>query len=234
MAFNSLLEQSRLGQPATLHTPPIGAKTRPAGSLGAEVPELDRIADGLITLSQSCAEAMAKAIQHYQGDAAWMIGALPATESIADTLEAEARTLLTNSQMGMRQIDLIATHLKSVSDLRAVAKSARHLTQMAWLFRQDSTSAEAMLLIRRIGEAAVNVSLAVSEAMDQRDWGNLRQAALTYRAVDSLLHESEAFLRTDVARTTFSPAVHRMARSGVWFTAIAAECMARVAARNAV
>lgn len=229
MVINSLM-----GQSANTRIPAPVAKPRSAGVLGAEIPEVNRIADGLITLSQACAEAMGKAVQHYQGDAAWMIGALPALESVSDTLEAEARSLLTNSQMAGRQIDTIATHLKSISDLRAVAKCARHLTQMAWLFRQDSTSGEAILLIRRMGEATVNVSLAVAEAMEQRDWGELRQAALTYREVDGLRQECEAFLRTDVARTTFTPGVYRMARSGVWFTAIAAECMARVAARNAV
>lgn len=226
--MNSLLSQGKSMRNSTPAT-----NTRTSRSLGAEIPEVDRISDGLVILSQSCAEAMGKAVQHYQGDAAWMIGALPASESVSDSLEAEARSLLTNSQMGPRQIDMIATHLKSISDLRAVAKSARHLTQMAWLFRQDTTSTEAIGQIRRIGEEAVNVSLAVAEAMEQRDWGALREAALTYRNVDILRQEAEVFLRTDVARTSFSPGVYRMARSGVWFTAIAAECMARVAARNA-
>jgi hypothetical protein len=203
------------------------------GSQIADAPEVDRIVAGLNVVAQSCAEGIGKAVQHYQGDAAWSIGALPATENLADGLEAEARSLLSNSQLSMRHIEGVANHLKSVSDLRTVARCARQVTQLAWLFRQDATSPQAIVLIQKAGEPAVRVAAAVAAAMRSGDRADLRNAALLYRDVQIATGDAQLFLYRDVAVTTFSPTVLRMARSGVWFMGIAGECMARVAARTA-
>lgn len=199
----------------------------------ADAPEVERISNGLISVAHSCVEGIGKAVQHYQGDAAWSIGALPASEAQADALEAEARSLLTNSQLSMRHIEGVANYLKSVSDLRTVARCARQLTQLAWLFRQDATSQQAIVLIQKVGESAVSVSAAVAAALRTGDRGDLRSAALLYRNLDGAVQDAHLFLRRDVAIATFSPTVLRMARSGVWFMGIAGECMARVAARTA-
>lgn len=228
--------------PLSLKTAPLSAVARPntpkkkhrsgIGGYSAEVPDLEIIEEGLIAVAQSCADALAKSLLHYQGEPPWKIGAMPACEAQADALEAQARSLLTNSQLSMRDIDWVASELKSICDLRTVARCAVQVTQLCWLFREDGTSAKAIEWISRVGNASSAVTSSVANALTEGDRNQLRHAALLYRNVDTLRFDAEQFVRSDIAISTFSPAVHRMVRAGVLFMAIAGESSARVAARS--
>lgn len=215
---------------------PVTAK-KPAlripGKDSATPPELMTLRCGLTTLARQCTDAVGKAVQHFQGDDAWVIGPMPACGEMAESLEAQARSYLANSSLSMNQIDEIATHLKALGDLRGVARSARQVSQLAWLFRHEAGAYEVTSRVRRVGEAALDVSLLVADALEKNDPGMARKAALMFRNVDEARAESERFFVSDVAQYTYSPMLLRMARAGVWFMAISGEGMARIGARAA-
>ncbi|GAB4462756.1 MAG: hypothetical protein OHK0029_30220 [Armatimonadaceae bacterium] len=204
----------------------------PAGQASAEFPEIVAVESGMVRLMEACAVAVEKSVQHYQGAPAWKIGAMPSCEEMADSLEAQIRSLLSNSQLSLAQIDQISLHLKSASDLSGVARCARHVTQIAWLLRGDATGEKAISAICHVGECSWRVSEAIAMASMAGDREALKYGALLYRQVDEARTESMRFLRSDVALTTLAPPVQRMGIAGVHFMAIAGECMARVAARS--
>jgi hypothetical protein len=215
---------------------PLAAKKAVTGMPGqssAPMPELLLLRDGLLSLTRLCSEALGKAVQHYQGDDAWVIGPMPACGELAEDLEAQARSYLANSQLSMHQIDEIATLLKTTGDLRAIFRSGRHAAQMAWLFRQEGNTQEIMALIRRVGEASLHVGLMTSEALEKGDPKMARNAALMYRHVDDARCDAENYLRGDIAQYAHTPMQIRMALAGIWFMTIAGESMARIAARAA-
>jgi hypothetical protein len=213
------------------------AATKPAAKVAGQdstsLPEIVALRRGMAALARQCTEAVGKAVQHFQGDDAWVIGPMPACAEMAETLEAQARSFLANSSLSMTQIDEIATLLKAMGDLRAVARSARQVSQLAWLFRHEAGAYEITTRVRRVGEAALDVALLVAQAMEKGDPHMARQAALMYRQVDEARTEAERFFRSDVAQYTYSPMVLRMGLAGVWFMTISGEGMARIAARNA-
>jgi phosphate uptake regulator len=184
-------------------------------------------------LTRCCADAVCKSVQHYQGEDAWVIGAIAGCAPMAEAVEAEARSVLANSQLTMEQINEVASVLKASGDLRAVARSARQVSQLSWLFRQEGSPPEAMELVRRVGEAAQDVALLAAEALDRADPGVARNAALLYRNVDRVRAEAERELLSDLGTHALPPVLRRMTLAAVWFMAISGEGMARVAARAA-
>jgi hypothetical protein len=203
------------------------------GHESAPPAQLSSLHTGVRLLTRCCADAVCKSVRHYQGEDAWVIGAIAGCTAMAESVEAEARSVLANSQLTMDQINEVASVLKASGDLRAVSRSARQVSQLSWLFRQEGSTTEAMELVRKVGEAAQDVALLTAEALERGDPGVARNAALLYRGVDQVRAESERQLRGDLGVHAFPPLVRRMTLAAIWFMAISGEGMARVAARAA-
>jgi len=198
--------------------------------------ELSSLHVGVCLLTRCCADAVCKSVRLYQGEDAWVIGAITGCTAMAEGVESQARSVLADSQLTMAQINEVAGVLKASGDLRAVSRSAKQVAQLSWLFRQESNGAnvnDAMGLVCKVGEAAQEVALLVAEALERGDLSTARTAALVYRDVDRARAEAEDYLRSEYGRHALAPTLHRMTRAGVWFMAISGEAMARVAARAA-
>jgi hypothetical protein len=206
------------------------------GHESAPPAELSALNVGICLLTRCCADAVCKSVRLYQGEDAWVIGAITGCTAMAEGVEAQARAVLANSQLTMAQINEVASVLKACGDLRAVSRSAKQVAQLSWLFRQETNGAnviDAMGVVCKVGEAAQEVALLAADALERGDPGAARTAALLYRDVDRARAEAEGYLRSDIARHALAPTLHRMTRAGVWFMAISGEAMARVAARAA-
>ncbi len=188
----------------------------------------------LLSLTRSCAEALVKSVQHFEGEDAWGIGAMPNCSTPADNLEAEARSLLCNSLLTPDQTTDVTVCLKVAADLRAVARSAQQAAQLSWLFRQMPNATEATAIVLPVGEAACQVALRASEAVEKNDPLLAREAALLYRKVDVARIEAEQYLYSELGSHNLSPELRRMVLAAIWFMAIAGEAMARIAARVAL
>lgn len=187
----------------------------------------------LSVLARMCSDAVTKSVQHYRGDDLWLIGTLPGCILHADALENRLRALLTNSQVAGSQVEEIAEYLKTVGDLRSVARAARQVSQLYWLLKDTSGTEEVLTLVRRVGEAAAAVAEQTAVALERGDAHTARRAALLYRDVDVARFEAERELVGVFTRTRHTPLMRRLARAAVWFMAVGGEGMARVAARCA-
>jgi len=215
--------------PAAAPRPSSQTVSKPKDNPLAE--EIAALQERLAALSQACADAITVCVQHYQGEPAWVIGAMPGCGQIADEVEARARGLIAHS-LSNAQIEEIAQVMRSSGDLRATARAARQASQLIWLFRQDASGDHAIASVRAVGEATVEVAQLTARALSAQDANYARAAALLYRDVDAARAKAERALAGPSALVTFSPTLRRMTRAAIWYMAVAGEGMARAALRS--
>jgi hypothetical protein len=218
------------GTPGVL--PGVGLGAAPSSDTASELAVLLR---SLTTLAAACADSVEKASQHFHGEDAWLIGALPACTHLADGVEARARGYIAHSHLTPADVNDVSDLLKAAADLRAAARGARQAAQIAPLLLQEAGSVGADMLLEpvcAVADTAVNVALAAVEALRAEDIPQARGAALLYRAVDDARQRAErAACRDAEMRVRYSPTALRLARAAALNFAVSGEAMARVAVR---
>lgn len=198
--------------------------------------ELRHLQASLYGLAQVCTDALAKAVEHFQTDRLWLIGTMPSCGEEADAVESQGRGFLAHSQLPADQIEAVSRLLRDAADLRAVARCARHTAQLSWLLRQESQGHDAEALfavIQTVGDGAVAIARKSVIVIASQNSQAALWAAPKYREVDAARRNAEYDLTRGHLVAQFPPTLLRMAHAIVWYMAIAAECMARLAARTA-
>ncbi len=150
----------------------------------------------------------------------------------ADVLNQQACGLLNDTQLSAKHQQQVERILKSASDLRCALSAIQSFTQIARLLGDDNEGAFAFIAAAPVAEAASGAARQIADALEKK--GEPRaalEAARTYSAVESACIEALTSLQNSgyVAAHT-----RRMLRAGLWSVLVAAECMARVAARFAL
>lgn len=192
-------------------------------------------------LVHSCAESISRSVEHYQAEDVWSIGTMSGCIALADTLEVRARGFLSHSQLSPEQVNEVFRMVRSVTDLRCVARSALHASRLSWLLRSEATGQAALDIARTVGDASVRVGFSTAAALERGSAYAAQNAALSYREVETLLNDAMNLVAVNAPLPTsssdsaaeLSPVVRRLTRAAVWNMAVAGESMARVAARFA-
>jgi len=198
------------------------------GAAASEVATLNR---ALSTLSEACAEAVGKVVQHFHGEDSWTIGPMPGCASLSDSVESQAHALLSHSDLNSAQVNEVTNTLKATSDFRVAARGARQALQLALLLQHEADGADAIQFVSVVSVASLAVAQETAEAVKSRHPHIAKNAALLFRDVDKSRLQAETELRQRDSELRFSPTTLRMIRAAVWNMAVSGEAMARVAAR---
>ena len=184
----------------------------------------------LVALAELCAGTLGKSVQHFQGDDAWVIGAIPSFTDAAEAAESSIRAALSDATgAGTHQTEALRAAGMVTTDLRCVGRCARQAAQLSWLLRQGGGT-WAFGLLCTVGEASATVAAHTTSALTTRNRQAARHAALLFREVDIARKQAEDALHAGAA--TLPSDQRRMLLSTVYFLSVGGESMARVAARS--
>lgn len=188
--------------------------------------------DCLRDLVRAASDSLSLSVKHLLGDAETG-DRLPDCESLATTVETKSRSLLLQSYLTPQQIQQITRAVKCAADLRCVARAAHQTIQLSDLIiAAEAEDVTSLSSVRSVGITAANLARRTAAAFERGEYRAALSAATAYREVDAARARAETELRGAVADVPQS--TQRVNRAITWSVAVAAENMARVAARFAL
>ncbi|MBC8103672.1 MAG: hypothetical protein H7Z41_13935 [Cytophagales bacterium] len=231
-ALKSRLDAVRVRQP--LSSERTSERETISGGPPTPLQEMQCLHSSLYRLANVCADAVTKAVLHFQPGDLWLVGTMPTCAVEADLAETQGRSYLAHSQLTEDQIDSVSRILKDIADLRAVARCARHAAQISWLLRGEAESDESLRrLIVSVGDPAATVARKSVVVIAAKNPQAAAATALLYRQVDTARQAAELALRDQPLVERCSIPQVRMSRAAIWYMTICGESMARLAARAA-
>ena len=202
-------------------------------------PAVAALDERLAALARMAGGDFSAALRQMSGEEA-PAGHAPADyDPLATDLETRARALLIQSHLSPAEESHVSDLIKCASDLRCVARCAHLIGQLSYLFTSvvaGSCKASANIAIPDsvcpvsifAGDLAGKTVAALASG-DPRDALN---AATRFRDVERARRDAELALRRSA--DDLPPTVQRVTCALLWSVVVAAESMARVAARHAV
>ena len=161
-------------------------------------------------------------------------GAITMGQETAQTIERRARGLLLENSLTSHQQGRIERILQSSQDLLCALQAARYAWQMALLLPQEGHSGQTSLpRLKRVTESAIEMSSQVALAIEGRE-GATSAVAEQYRAFLGVKEETSIHFSRWRENGILSQTARRLVRAALWSITVAAESMAKVAARFAL
>lgn len=152
----------------------------------------------------------------------------------AQRIEGRARGLLLETSLTRSQQDRIDRILQSTQFLLCALQASRYAWQMALLLPQEGPSGRvALLRLKQASECVIEMSNRVAYTIEGRD-GAAGAVAEQYRAFLTITEETALHFSTMRDDDTLSQTARRLVRVAMWSITVAAESMAKVAARFAL
>jgi hypothetical protein len=152
----------------------------------------------------------------------------------AQKIEGRARGLLLETSLTRSQQQRIDRILQSTQDLLCALQASRYAWQMALLLPEEGPSGRITLpRLKRVSECVIEMSNRVVFAIEGRE-GAAGAVAEQYRAFLIMKDETGGYFSTLQESRTITQTARRLSRSALWSMTVAAESMAKVAARFAL
>ncbi len=152
----------------------------------------------------------------------------------AQNIERRARGLLLENNLTSHHQSRIERILQSSGDLLCALQAARYAWQMALLLPQEGHSGQSALpRLKRVTESAIEMSSQVALAIEGRE-GATGAVAEQYRAFLTVKEETSIHFSRWRENGILSQTARRLVRAALWSITVAAESMAKVAARFAL
>ena len=200
-------------------------------------PAVAALDERLATMARMAGNDFSGALRQMSGDDA---GHAPEDVSaLATEIETRARALLTQSHLSPAEERHVSDLIKCAADLHCVARGARIVAQLSRLFTSvvaGSLQASASIAVPdpvcSVGVFAADLAGKTASALASRDPREALNAAARFRDVERARRDAEASFRHTAGEVP--PCVQRVTCALLWSVVVAAESMARVAARHAV
>ncbi|MES2462330.1 MAG: hypothetical protein V4671_17215 [Armatimonadota bacterium] len=161
-------------------------------------------------------------------------GAVVTGRETAQNIEGRARGLLLETSLKHIQQVRIERILQSTQDLLCALQASRYAWQIALLLTEEgSTGRTALPRLKRVSECVIEMSSRVTFAVEGRE-GAAGVVAEQYRAFQAVNDETSRCFAAQHENGALSCSAWRLSRSALWSMTVAAESMAKVAARFAL
>ena len=205
----------------------VRVKRLPTATVGAT--SIDGPGSGMRRRTAPRAESAARELPVQSPFGAIMMG-----QETAQTIERRARGLLLENNLTGYQQGRIERILQSAQDLLCALQAARYAWQMALLLPQEGHSGQTALpRLKRVTESAIEISSQVALAIEGRE-GATGAVAEQYRAFLGIKEETSIHFSHWRENGILSQTARRLVRAALWSITVAAESMAKVAARFAL
>ncbi|MBC8102228.1 MAG: hypothetical protein H7Z41_06545 [Cytophagales bacterium] len=158
-------------------------------------------------------------------------GAVTTGQTLARRIEQRSRGLLLETSLTAIQQSRIDRTLQSALDLLCALQAARYAWQIALLLPLEGPSGrDALPHLKRVTEQAIEMNSRVAFAIEGKE-GAGAAVADQYRAYWAVKEETAVHFHELRESGTLSQTARRLVRAALWSVTVAAESMAKAAAR---